>query len=100
MNRSPIEWLAKYNPDGTIAEQGYTVNPIRASRRSDPRRSGHFCVKISPGCKLCYASKLQKRFGMPEFSEQSSYKIMNEGKHVLGPADGPMLDVFLPMGLH
>jgi protein gp37 len=95
VNRSPIEWLAKFNPDGTIAEQGYTVNPIRASPRSNPHRSGHFCVKTSTGCRFCYSSKLQKRFGLPEFGEQASYKIMIEGKHVLGPEDGPILDVFL-----
>lgn len=95
MNRSPIEWVAKFNPDGTIAEQGYTVNPIRASRRANPHRSGHFCVKVSTECKFCYSSKLQKRFGLPEFGEQASYKIMVDGKHVLGPADGPILDVFL-----
>jgi protein gp37 len=31
---------------------------------------GHYCEKISPGCKNCYASRLQPRFGLPVFQEQ------------------------------
>lgn len=30
---------------------------------------GHHCVKISPGCKLCYAGRMQPRFGLPVFDE-------------------------------
>jgi protein gp37 len=38
----------------------HSVNPVRFGR-------GHFCQKISPGCAACYASRLQPRFGNPEF---------------------------------
>lgn len=48
----------------------HSVNPIRARLAGVAGRSGHFCVKVSPGCKNCYASRLQPRFGMPVFQEQ------------------------------
>lgn len=45
-----------------------TANPIRARCIDGSHRiPGHFCQKISPGCANCYASKLQPRFGMPQF---------------------------------
>ncbi len=44
----------------------HSINPIRAKRRSTGAM-GHYCQKISPGCANCYASRLQTRFGMPEF---------------------------------
>lgn len=28
---------------------------------------GHYCEKIAPGCKFCYSSNMQKRFGTPAF---------------------------------
>ncbi len=37
-----------------------SVNPIRFGK-------GHYCQKISPGCANCYASRMQPRFGNPEF---------------------------------
>lgn len=45
----------------------HTVNPFKAY---DPSReaTGHFCQKVSPGCKNCYASSLQKRFRMHEYT--------------------------------
>ncbi len=52
MGKTPIEWAE------------HSVNPIRARLNG---RSGHHCVKISPGCKNCYASRLQPRFGMPPY---------------------------------
>jgi protein gp37 len=55
MGKTSIEWT------------DFTVNPIRA-RLGD--RVGHYCEKISAGCKNCYASRIQKRFGMPEFAER------------------------------
>ena len=60
MNRTTIEWCTM------------TVNPLRARRRdTDGReRIGHYCEKVSPGCKFCYSSRLQPRFGMPPFNEQ------------------------------
>ena len=43
----------------------HSINPIRFG-------GGHYCQKISPGCALCYASRLQPRFGNPEFGGASS----------------------------
>jgi len=60
MNKTSIEWT------------DFTSNPIRARRQLTPASKpniGHYCEKTSPGCKNCYASALQKRFGMPSFSE-------------------------------
>lgn len=54
MNKTPIEWT------------DLTSNPIRARYRITGA-TGHTCEKISPGCKNCYASRLQPRFGMPTF---------------------------------
>ena len=58
MNKTPIEWT------------DFTSNPIKARRQLTPASKvnvGHYCEKISPGCSACYASRLQKRFGMPTF---------------------------------
>jgi len=60
---SKIEWTS------------ITVNPIKA-RWKDPAhrrkggKSGHYCEKISTGCKFCYASGLQPfHFGLPHFQD-------------------------------
>ena len=58
MGSTSIEWTDE------------TINPLRARLNADQKRSGHYCEKISPGCKRCYSSKLQPRFGMPQFQEQ------------------------------
>lgn len=50
MNRTSIEWT------------DFTWNPIRA-RNNRSRRIGTFCTRISPGCKNCYASTINRRFG-------------------------------------
>ena len=50
----------------TISWCDHSINPIRA-RQLSTGRMGHYCEKISPGCKNCYSSRLQTRFGMPEF---------------------------------
>ena len=56
MGKTPIEWTE------------HSVNPIRARLPGRLHgRSGHHCVKISPGCKNCYASRLQSRMGMPPY---------------------------------
>jgi protein gp37 len=48
----------------------FTVNPIRARPKNKPgARSGHYCEKVSPGCKNCYSSSFQPRFGMPRFED-------------------------------
>jgi len=68
MNDTPIEWT------------DMTVNPILARRRGLPvwdgkgsvlgrGAAGHYCEKISPGCKNCYASDQQPRFGLPKFQD-------------------------------
>ena len=65
MNRTKIEWT------------DLSVNPIRAQRRiPDPEGVhmddigvGHYCEKISPGCKNCYASQMQPRFKMATFDK-------------------------------
>ena len=48
-----------------------TVNPIRARVKSKRKTApwGHFCEKVSPGCKNCYASRLQFRFKQPAFDK-------------------------------
>jgi len=67
MAKTSIEWT------------DFSINPIRARWKIGmdpnylssrlPYHSGHYCEKISPGCKNCYASRLQPRFGLPTFSE-------------------------------
>ncbi len=47
MGATSIEWT------------DHSVNPIRA-RNKATGKVGHFCEKISPGCKNCYASQMQK----------------------------------------
>lgn len=57
MGKTSIEWC------------DHTVNPIKA-RDMRTGKVGHHCVKISPGCKNCYASAMQPmRFGLPEFGD-------------------------------
>jgi protein gp37 len=53
MTRTSIEWVR--NQDGS---QGFTVNPIRF-RNKATGKVGHYCEKVSPGCKYCYASRMQ-----------------------------------------
>lgn len=56
MSASKIEWC------------DFTINPLRTRIGG---RVGHHCEKISPGCKHCYSSALQRRrFGLPQFQEQ------------------------------
>ena len=46
-----------------------TINPFRARLSAHPNKVGHYCEKISPGCKNCYASEMQLfRFGLLEFT--------------------------------
>lgn len=45
----------------------FSINPIRARLGEG---DGHYCEKISPGCRNCYSSRLQPRFRMPMFAEQ------------------------------
>ena len=56
-------------PPTTIAWCDHSINPIRA-RNLETGAVGHYCEKISPGCRHCYSSTLQPRFQMPSFQEQ------------------------------
>lgn len=58
MGKTSIEWTE------------FSVNPIRARIRGVVDSVGHHCVKVSPGCKNCYASRFQPRRGLPVFQEQ------------------------------
>lgn len=53
-----IEWTHR---KGTA---GVTWNPLRA-RNKKTGGVGHFCEKVSAGCKNCYAETFQKRFRNP-----------------------------------
>lgn len=69
MGRTSIEWT------------DHSINPIRARLNG---RTGHYCEKVSPGCKHCYASRSQRRFGLPEFQEQrgEAYPFLDASKLV------------------
>lgn len=54
---------------GGIGWTDFSVNPIRAVAAGSGR-VGHYCEKVSAGCKNCYSSRLQPRFGLPQFQEQ------------------------------
>ena len=60
MGKTSIEWC------------DHSINPIRARLGAG---SGHYCEKVSPGCKNCYSSALQRRFGMPSFAEQRRSEV-------------------------
>lgn len=93
MNRTSIGWT------------DFTWNPIRARRR-DIHATGTFCTRISPGCKNCYASVINKRFGtglefeVPNLAQHEFYideKILVEPLKRKKPATifvGDMFDLF------
>ena len=58
MSKTTIEWT------------DHSINPIRA-RNLRTNKMGHHCEKVSDGCKNCYASRLQVRFGLAEFAGPS-----------------------------
>jgi protein gp37 len=60
VNKTPIEWCRTYKPDGTF-EEGHTVNPIRF-RPYGSERTTTMCMKVSAGCKNCYAESITRRF--------------------------------------
>src|SRR5271165_5823625 len=63
MNKTSIEWCIR--PETRGADGARTWNPIRARLKgaSPKAHSGTFCTRISPGCQLCWASTINKRFG-------------------------------------
>ena len=65
MGKTDIQWTE------------WSTNPIRARRKGSTATKGgyntgvgHHCVKISPGCRSCYASERQPRFGLPMYQDQ------------------------------
>jgi protein gp37 len=55
----------------------FSTNPFRAHLAESTATKGgyasgvgHYCEKISAGCKNCYSSALQPKFGLPAFQEQ------------------------------
>ncbi len=66
MGKTSIEWTE------------HSVNPIRTDlldAGGNVIATGHHCEKISPGCKLCYASRLQPRFGLPPFDKRQGVSL-------------------------
>lgn len=53
MGKTPIEWVR-----GRDGSAGFSINPIRFRNRKTGK-VGHYCEKISPGCKFCYADAMQ-----------------------------------------
>lgn len=61
--------------DGTGSRQGYTANPIRFRNRETGEPVTWACVKVSDGCKNCYAESLALRYG-----KGSAYTVPNMAK--------------------
>ena len=62
MGKTSIEWA------------DHSINPLRA-RNIETGKTGHFCEKISAGCKNCYASKMQS-----PYLTQLEYVVENREK--------------------
>src|SRR4051812_14412431 len=70
MGKTSIQWT------------DYSWNPLRAwlvGDESDDGPTGHYCEKVSPGCALCYASRMQRRFRMPAFPGQRTQEQRDAG---------------------
>jgi protein gp37 len=103
MNKTSIEWTHRPETGGPVG--GMTWNPIRARRKSTGK-TGTFCTRISPGCKNCYASTINKRFGtgaeytVPELADHEFFideRILAEPLKRKKPATifvGDMFDLF------
>lgn len=73
MGKTSIEWTE------------HSINPFRATNKlnvaqgndgkDEQPRHGHFCVKISDGCKNCYSSRMQPRFSTFEFVMKNRDKV-------------------------
>jgi protein gp37 len=106
MNRTSIEWTHRPQTGGVTG--GFTWNPIRARHKfkggSDGNgKTGTFCTRISPGCKNCYASVINKRFGtgaeytVPNLADHEFYideKILAEPLKRKKPATIFVADMF------
>lgn len=62
MGKTAIEWT------------DFSVSPIRARNKSTGKVF-HFCERISPGCALCYAATMAKRFGLPDYIKANRDKV-------------------------
>ena len=105
-NKTSIEWTATVQPDGTI-KPGYSSNPIKFRRKSDGR-TVHGCVKVSDGCKNCYAETIAKRFeggaytvpymaGLEPFLDEKELRGLLSPKRVPAGSKvfiGDMTDIF------
>src|SRR5665213_1066178 len=65
MQRTSIQWTEFTNNVFRARVAGST-----AMKGGYASGVGHHCVKVSPGCKNCYASDIQPRFGLPVFQDQ------------------------------
>lgn len=65
MGKTTIEWTATYRDDGTIVP-GYTFNPWWG------------CVKVSEGCKNCYAERDSNRWGFDIWGPQAGRRFFGE----------------------
>ena len=70
MGKTKIEWVT--NADGS---QGYTWNPWLG------------CTKVSPGCKVCYAERIEERFGR-------DFSIVRKTKTMRDPLKWPPSTIF------
>jgi len=68
MGETKIEWATLGH------EKGFSLNPFRARDKATGAK-GHFCQKITPGCKHCYASRLQSRFNMHPYAAENRDKV-------------------------
>ena len=64
MGQTTIEWTSTRLSDGTIVP-GYTFNPWWG------------CVKVSDGCKFCYAETLAKRYGHDNWGPGKERRLMS-----------------------
>lgn len=62
MGKTLIEWC------------DYSANPIKG-RDIALNKVGHFCQKVDEGCRNCWASRVQLRLGLKEFSDPKRGKM-------------------------
>lgn len=112
MNKTSIEWVRTYKPDGAY-EAGFTTNPVRF-RPKGSRKTVTMCQKASPGCSQCYAENITRRFwptdalvkfpgytaggletGEFELDDKPLFRILRR-KQPTKIFWGDMLDLFLP----
>ena len=65
MAKTTIEWTTRRLPDGTLV-QGYSFNLVWG------------CVKVSEGCKFCYAESIATHFGFPVWGPNADRRVMSD----------------------